>query len=71
MASMCRKIMSIAVLLNLLHYFYHGIQFAKTHNFATAKHLKYKVQHEICRLRGDYTLLLSNFVLDITFKGIH
>ena len=22
-------------------------------------------------LRGDYTLLLSNFVLDITFKQIH
>ena len=26
---------------------------------------------EMCYLRGDYTLLLSNFVLDITFKRIH
>ena len=25
----------------------------------------------VYNLRGDYTLLLSNFVLDITFKQIH
>ena len=34
--------------------------------------LKFLIQQqESMYLWGDYTLLLSNFVLDITFKQIH
>ena len=42
-----------------------------------AEALKFKFSQKMCiqanvgSLRGDYTLLLSNFVLDITFKQIH
>ena len=42
---MCRKIKSVAVLLNLLHYFYHGIQCDKTPNLAHGE--AFEVQHEI------------------------
>ena len=42
------------------------------------QNLVYRMAMNVCcsgslttRLRGDYTLLLSNFVLDITFKQIH
>ena len=36
---------SIAVLLNLLQYFYHRIQYAKTHNFAYSDVLKYSMKY--------------------------
>ena len=39
------KMKSIAVLLNLLHYFYHDIQCAKTYNSVRGE--AFEVQHEI------------------------
>ena len=45
---MCRKMKSITILFNLLHYFYHGIQCGKTRNFVHGEALE--VQHEIYRL---------------------
>ena len=39
------KIKSIAILYNLLHYFYHTIQCDKTHNFVHSE--AFEVQHEI------------------------
>ena len=41
------KLKSIAILFNLLHYFYYGIQRGKTLNFVHGE--AFEVQHEICR----------------------
>ena len=38
---------SIAVLLNLLHYFYHGIECDKIHNIVHSEALEFEVRHEI------------------------
>ena len=48
---MCRKMKSIAVLLNLLHYFYHWIQCDKNRNFVHGE--AFEVLHEMYRfMRG-------------------
>ena len=48
---MCRKMKSIAVLLNLLHYFYRGIQCDKNRNFVHGE--AFGVQHGIYQfMRG-------------------
>ena len=51
---------SIAVLLNLSHYFYHGIQRDKTRNFVHDE--VFEVQYEIYRFRrkNTHNLLLQN-----------
>ena len=38
------------------------------HSLVTTKITKVE---KLARIKGDYTLLLSNFVLDTTFKRIH
>ena len=43
---------SIAVLSNLLHHLYRGIQCDKTHNFVHGE--TFEVQHEICRFRHGF-----------------
>ena len=58
----------IALLLNLLYYFYRGIQCDKTHNFVHGK--VFEAEHEIYRFRHGWyidatsvknTLLMWNF----------
>ena len=67
------KVKSIAVLLNLLHYFYHRIKIDKTCNFVHGK--AFEVQHEICRseLRSlkDTQNLLRKFNFHQIFSGYH
>ena len=47
-AQYVEKLNSIAVLLNLLHYFYHEIQCDKTSNFVHGKALKYSMKLYRC-----------------------
>ena len=67
------KIKSISVLLNFLHYFYHGIQCAKTHNSVHGKACE--VQHEICWFKAwslkDTQNLLWLFNLHQIFAVCH
>ena len=49
MGSMSRNMKSFTALLNLLHYFYHGIQCAKTRNYVHGE--AYEVKYEICRFK--------------------
>ena len=68
------KMKSVAVLLNLLHFFfYHGIQCAKTHNSVHGE--AFEVQHEIRRFKvwsfKDTQNLLRMFILHQTFAVCH
>ena len=67
------KMKSISVLLNLLQYFYHGIQCAKTRNSVHGESIE--IQHEICQFKvwslKDTQNLLQMFNLNQNFAICH
>ena len=58
---------SMAVLLNLLDYFYHRIQHAKTRNSVQGK--AFKVQHEIYRFKTWTLIIKTKSVMNDPFAS--